>query len=101
MKLSHVLAGYRRNAGLGLRALALEIGINHSALNRFENGEEISSENLKTIFQWLLSEGEKRENRMSHGRPRGKKQDAEEGERNESRGVGTDASGISSSTRRL
>jgi ribosome-binding protein aMBF1 (putative translation factor) len=58
MKLCHVLAGYRRNAGLSTRALAVEIGINHSALHRFENGEEISSENLKTIFKWLLSDGE-------------------------------------------
>jgi transcriptional regulator with XRE-family HTH domain len=69
MKLCNVLAGYRRNAGLSVRALALEIGINHSALNRFENGEEISSENLKTIIKWLLSDEEKRVNRLQRKQP--------------------------------
>lgn len=55
MKLRNVLAGYRRNAGLSLRALAVEIGIQFVALQRFETGKEISAENFTLILRWLLS----------------------------------------------
>jgi hypothetical protein len=58
MKLRHVLSGYRRNSGLSLRAMAVEIGVQFTALQRFETGKEISAENFARILRWLLSETE-------------------------------------------
>lgn len=74
MRLRHILAGYRRSAGLSQRALAIEIGINHNALNRFEGGEEVSLENFTLILKWLITDSD--EGTRKRGRP---KKEAEAG----------------------
>lgn len=67
MQLRRVLLGFRHHAGISTRALALDIGIGYATLNRFENGEEISGDNLKKIIQWLLADSEVGPRKQSGG----------------------------------
>jgi len=52
--LAQMVYCWRTERCLSVRDAANKIGINYSALLRFENGEEISSPNLFRVFIWML-----------------------------------------------
>lgn len=55
MILARALKAYRKETGHTLRSAAKLIGVNHNALQRFENGHPLDGKNLATIIKWLLS----------------------------------------------
>ena len=63
MRLGAVIADYRWANRMGGRELAKEIGVSHSTLNRFENGENCDGETLVKIMTWLFAAAEPRQKR--------------------------------------
>ena len=60
MRLGKVLKSYRYFNGLSVRALAKNIGISYSSLNRIENGSECDSYILAKILVWLLKKSSRK-----------------------------------------
>lgn len=56
MKLGKVIAGYRRDSKLSVRALAQLMGVEHTKLWRFEQGREVQTSVWVRIFLWLLAD---------------------------------------------
>lgn len=56
MKLGTVIKGYMWANHITGRELAKELGLDHTLLHRFINGENTSSTALAKILTWLLSE---------------------------------------------
>lgn len=56
MILSQLIKAYRAENKISLRKMALEIGIDHTALCRFENGdtETFSIDNFHKILVWIF-----------------------------------------------
>ena len=55
MNLGHVLKKFRAMQELTVRQLAAQIGIPFNTLSRVENGENVDSQNLMKIFNWLVA----------------------------------------------
>lgn len=53
--LALMLKAFRRQEEITLRALAKKIGIKHTCLFRFERGQQIESQALAKIINWILS----------------------------------------------
>jgi transcriptional regulator with XRE-family HTH domain len=51
-----LLKAYRQQEGISLRKLAKIIGVQFSALHRFETGHEIEARHLVRIFKWALTD---------------------------------------------
>jgi transcriptional regulator with XRE-family HTH domain len=82
MKIGSVIAAYRRDQGIGVRALAKEIGTSAATLNRIERGYGYDAAQLALIVLWLLGEARlrKRPDRVNPATMRlqnGKKVDAD------------------------
>jgi transcriptional regulator with XRE-family HTH domain len=56
MILSQLIKAYRAENKISLRKMALEIGIDHTTLCRFENGdtETLSIDNFHKILVWIF-----------------------------------------------
>lgn len=54
MNVGKVIRGYRESRQLSVRALASQIGVEHTKLWRFENGREVQARVWVRIFLWLL-----------------------------------------------
>lgn len=54
MKIGQILRVWREAQGLGLRAVANQIGINHGTLGRIERGEEVDGRTLIKLIIWLF-----------------------------------------------
>ncbi len=52
--LNQLLIRYRKSTGQSRRALAKEIGIEHTALKRFEEGSSIESDKWVKLMMWVL-----------------------------------------------
>ena len=55
MVLRKLINLWRADDGRSIREQAKEIGIDHAALHRFLNGEELSSANVCKVIVWVLS----------------------------------------------
>ena len=64
MKLGPVLAAYRRDARLGVRALAREIGTSSATLSRFERGLNVDAATLGKILLWAIGDAKARKTRL-------------------------------------
>lgn len=58
MLVGKVIAGYRKAENISVRELAARIGVEHSALWRFEQGKPIKTKLWVAIVKWLLTETE-------------------------------------------
>jgi transcriptional regulator with XRE-family HTH domain len=54
MLLGTILKEYCHQKRIGLRPLAKEIGVSHTTLSRFMNGNSVDSDTLKKILLWIL-----------------------------------------------
>lgn len=54
MLLARMLAEWRKQREIPIRALAKTIGIEYSSLWRFEQGKEVEGRHLAKIIQWVL-----------------------------------------------
>lgn len=59
MKLGEVLEAYRKDRGLSYRALAKEIGIDHTGLFRLASKPTVEAEHALRVAQWLMSNSKK------------------------------------------
>lgn len=55
MRLGKIIRDWRHFQKLGIRAVALDIGISHGTLSRIERGESVDGATLIKILLWLLS----------------------------------------------
>jgi cytoskeletal protein RodZ len=55
MLLAQLIRDHRERHHLSLRAMARKIGIDYSALRRFENGRNIQQCHWSVILKWLFS----------------------------------------------
>jgi len=55
MKLQSLVAAYREQHKISVRKLAREIGVDHTALFKFEKGQRAYSKELARIIIWALS----------------------------------------------
>lgn len=54
MKLANILKAYRKAEGLSMRGTAKIVGIDYTALHRFESGRPVSNRNLVKIILWMF-----------------------------------------------
>ena len=50
-----VIRAYRESKGISVRAMAKIIGVEHTALWRFEQGRQINTPSWVAIIKWLLT----------------------------------------------
>ena len=55
MRLGKVIKGWRERQKLGIRAVALDIGISHGTLSRVERDEHVDGKTLVKLLFWLTS----------------------------------------------
>jgi hypothetical protein len=55
MNLSIVLQHHRHTRREGLRQFAKRLGVDYTALHRFESGRPLDQKNLLKVIKWLLS----------------------------------------------
>lgn len=55
MRLGKVIKGWRERQKLGIRAVALDIGISHGTLSRVERDENVDGKTLVKLLFWLTS----------------------------------------------
>lgn len=59
MMIGEVMLKYRQSKGLGVREVALQIGISHGTLSRVERGEKMEGDTLAKMLRWLLAANRK------------------------------------------
>lgn len=55
MRIGQLIAKWRGDRGVGVRAVAKEIGISSATLNRVECGENCDAKSLVKILVWALA----------------------------------------------
>ena len=60
MKLGEVIRRWRKTSDLGIREVALEIGVSHGTLSRIERGEEMTGDTLAKVLAWLFTDAGKK-----------------------------------------
>lgn len=60
MKLGEVIRRWRKTSDLGIREVALDIGVSHGTLSRIERGEEMTGDTLAKVLTWLFASDRKK-----------------------------------------
>lgn len=56
MRIGKLIRAYRTLEGIGIRAMAREIGISHGTLSRLERGENVDARTLAKVLAWAMKE---------------------------------------------
>lgn len=59
MMLARLILAYRKQNKISVRQLAKSIGMDYSALSRFERGREVTSKQWMLIAKWLMKAPDK------------------------------------------